>query len=378
MILAIVLLGGAGAWAADRFTPLAAERIEAAAPELLERFNEPGLAILLIENATITWRGYFGFADRAHATPVTDRTLFQWGSVSKPIAAAAVMTLIEQGKLELQRPVNAYLTRWKLPSTQRFSVDDVTPERLLRHTAGLNKSAVNGADVNGAARPVATLLDDLTGRGPTRGSLAIVAAPGDGFAYSGGGYGLLQLLVEDVTGQSFDTYCNTALFKPLGMTTATFSPTLDVLQDAATPHAAGGRPWPHRLYPNQAAAGLYATPADFAQFLLSLCDRTTGARILEPTTLKHMFQPTSASPDYGMGFQLHPPIAGRPVIAHTGSNRGWRAGFIVLPTEGLGIVIAANSDSAQSRDALFALWRDLLSHHTFPILTNQNRQPSPR
>lgn len=161
---------------------------------------------------------------------------FQAGSLSKPVAAYAALRLVEAGELELDRDVNECLVSWQLPDGE-----GVTLRRLLTHTAGLGVPFFPGFE-EGAELP--TLVEVLD-------AVRVESSPGE-FRYSGGGYVLVQLLLEDVTGRRFANLARELVFEPLGMTRSTFE------------QRAG------RRYPEQAAAGLWTTARDLALFVGAL------------------------------------------------------------------------------------------------------------
>lgn len=328
-----------------------AKQIEATAPEMLERTGEAGLSVVLIENCSATWHGDFGKADKAHNTSVNPNTMFQFGSMSKTITAWAIMTLVEEGKIDLDAPVNKYLKSWKLESAE-FDPAEVTVRRVLHHAAGLSVPSVSGSD---AGTKLPSLVEELNGTGPSKSAVKIIEKPGLKFNYSGGGYALLQLLIEDVTGTSFKNYVSKKIFKPLGMTTANFQPDQKTLLKTATPYNKEGVALPYRWYSAESAAGLYATVDDYAKFVVAHC---TANKILKPQTLESMFQGDAATPRYGLGYELLPKLTGNPIVSHSGSNLGWKANFILFPTEGIGIVVATNSDVGETRKKVMSLWRD--------------------
>ncbi|HEX3282954.1 MAG TPA: serine hydrolase domain-containing protein [Pyrinomonadaceae bacterium] len=347
-----LILGVAVVCAAQTVTESASKQIESAAPELLSRAHEAGLAVVLIENCAVTWRRDFGLADTARNKPVDRSTLFQFGSMSKPITAWAIMTLVEDGKIDLDAPVNKYLKSWKLKSTE-FDPNEVTVRRVLHHSAGLSIPSVSGVDF-GTSLP--SLVDELNGAGPSKTALTITEKPGTKFSYSGGGYALLQLLVEDVTGTSFPAYVRKKIFKPLGMTTATFAPDQKTLSSTATPYNKEGQALAFRVFSAEGAAGLYATVDDYAKFVLAQC--ATDNKVLKPATLQSMFLGDAVTPRYGLGYELLPKLTDNPIISHSGSNLGWKANFMIFPTEGVGIVVATNSDVGEARKKVLSIWRD--------------------
>ena len=124
----------------------------------LAAFEVPGVAVALIRDGHLTWSEGYGHADTEREAPVTPDTVFQVGSISKPVTAWGVMRLVQQGKLELDAPVERYLTRWHLPPA-RFGADGVTIRRLLNHSAGLNSQDYSPI----ATRPLPSLEQSLAG-----------------------------------------------------------------------------------------------------------------------------------------------------------------------------------------------------------------------
>lgn len=358
MLLMLALIAVCGA---QTVTESASRQIQTAAPELLERAREAGLSIVLIENCSASWHGDFGIANKAQNRNVDRNTLFQFGSMSKPITAWAVMTLVQEHKIDLDAPVNKYLKSWKLKSAD-FNPDEVTVRRVLHHGAGLSVPSVTGVDVG---TPVPSLVDELSGNGPGKAAVTINEKPGTKFTYSGGGYALLQLLVEDVTGTSFEAYVRKKIFKPLGMTTATFTPDQAVLRNTATPYSKEGEPLAFRLYSAASAAGLYATVDDYTKFVIAHCE--TNNKVLKSEVLSSMFQGDEVTPRYGLGYELLPKLTQNPIISHSGSNPGWKANFILFPTEGVGIVVATNSDGGEARKKIISIWRDAVVAKYKPV-----------
>ena len=172
---------------------------------------------------------------------------FQAGSVSKSVAAFAALRLVDSGALELDQDVNERLVSWQLPDGE-----GVTLRRLLSHTAGLGVGFFPGYEGSGE---LPTLVEVLDGTPPSvTDPVRVETPPGNGFRYSGGGYALVQLLVEDVTGRPFAEVARELVFEPAGMASSTFEQRTGA--------------WHH--YPEQAAAGLWTTAADLARFVAVL------------------------------------------------------------------------------------------------------------
>ncbi len=297
------------------FMTAATVKIETAAPG--------SLAFQLIENGQ-PYDGRFAPFGR------TDRdTRFQVASLSKWITAWGVMTLVESGRIDLDAPVDGYLKRWKLPPS-RFDNRQVTVRRLLSHTAGLT----DGLGYLGfePGKAVQSLPDSLTRASDASpgsdGAARVGKAPGGGWAYSGGGYTLLQLMIEDVSGETFEAYMQHAVLVPLGMSRSTFLLPEEGGENLAGFHDVGGRPATHYRFTATAAASLYTSTADLTHFIQAHLPGPDGARpgrgVLKPETLRKMRRPHASQwgeDIWGLGVILYAPNgAGDFIVGHDGGN----------------------------------------------------------
>ena len=244
---------------------------------------------------------------------VDGNTVFQVASLSKWISAFGVMKLVEQGSLDLDAPVGNYLTRWQLPPSE-LNNDDVTVRRLLSHTAGLT----DGLGYSGfePGTPPQTIEESLTKAADADegigGSVQVGIEPGSAFEYSGGGYTLLQLLVEEVTGKSFASFMRESIFVPLQMDHSTY-----VLEDApdlrlAEFYNSDGSEAAHYRYTSLAATSLYTSLNDlelfFQVFLTGSNGEPIGRRVLNPETIRMMREPharTMGIDIWGLGTILY-------------------------------------------------------------------------
>lgn len=319
-------------------------KLDAEVPGWLEQASVPGAAVAVIRNgeAAVT-RGY-GFADVAKSIPVTSTTGFNVGSISKTIAAWGVMTLVERGKLDLDTPVDTYLTRWHLPESQ-FDEKSVTIRRLLSHTAGLS---LHGYPGWGPADPLPTLEESLSGKTNGPGAVFLVMEPGTRWQYSGGGYTLAQLIVEEVTGESFEDYVRDAVLRPLGMANSDFALSEELMSRSSLAYDERGMPIPNPRFTAQAAAGFHTTVEDLARFAAAALaaddGEAPGRGVLKPQTVELMLTPAPASNrSYGLGYSATLRTTGAMGRGHGGSNRGWQAVFEVIPETRDGIVVLTNS-----------------------------------
>jgi len=305
----------------------------------------PGVSIAVINNGELEWARGYGMADVASGTPVTETTLFQAASISKPIAATAALRLVERGELDLDEDVNHRLTTWKIPETRHTIGEPVTLRRLLTHTAGLT---VNGFPGYGTDEEIPSTVGVLDGQGNTSAILPDTT-PGALWRYSGGGYTVMQLLLTDVTGRPFPELMRELVLDPIGMTLSTYEQPLpdERRREAATAYRGDGGEvdgkW--HTYPEMAAAGLWTTPSDLARWAIAVQRARSGDYDgpLSAELVGKMLQPHLNN--WGLG----PSISedGR-WFGHGGSNEGFRCQVVALMDGGRGAVVMTNSDNGSA------------------------------
>ncbi|MBN1418786.1 MAG: serine hydrolase [Planctomycetes bacterium] len=337
-ILLVVLSLSAGLRADDALV----ERLKTAIASEMEARKVPGVSAALIRAGEIAWSGGFGKADAATGAPVDERTLFPAASCSKPVAALAAMLLAERGTLDLDAPIEEVLKTWTPPCRPFFG--PVTLRLILAHRAGLSIHGVPGYDKDDPE--ARTCREELTH------SLEFLDEPGTGFRYSGGGFMILQVALEDVTGKTFNTLMEEEILRPLGMEASTFEPFRPPYEDhMACGHYADGRGVAWRVTPGLAAAWLHTTPSDLARFLIAVyrASRLGETNVIRPRTARTMITPTGAAEGrYGaytsLAFFISDTPLGR-VVFHRGSNRGYRCGMWIFLATGDGLVVMTNSEN---------------------------------
>jgi CubicO group peptidase (beta-lactamase class C family) len=253
----------------------------------------PGVTIAAIHEGRVDWARGYGVA-AVDGPAVTPETVFAAESMSKPVTALAVLKLYEQHRIALDRNVNDYLKRWKLPASHLSGPKTVTIRQLLNHTSGIG---THNGELYDSLKPLPTLLNDLDGVPPSRmPPVRIETTPGAGFHYANGGYEVLQLVVEDVTGESFSSFVSRGVLKPAGMTRSGYDvPLSDKLSAQAATAYLGDHAIPPRKYynPSAAAGGLWSTATDMAKLLIELQQEYDGksSRILKQSTIREMLAP---------------------------------------------------------------------------------------
>jgi CubicO group peptidase (beta-lactamase class C family) len=304
----------------------------------------PGVSIAVIHDGKIEWAR--GFGNTSIGGPaVTPDTLFQAASISKPVAALAVLRLVQSGKLDLDTDVNQYLKTWKVPSNPLTDRTKVTIRQLLTHTAGLT---VHGFAGYASDAPLPTLVQVLNGEKPANSAPIVVAdPPGAKWQYSGGGYVIAQQLLQDVTGVPFPKLMHDTVLDPIGMTKSTYEQPLPAsrMAEVALPYRGNGEPVPGgpHIYPEMAPAGLWTTPSDLARYAIEVQKSLAGTsnRVLSTAMVRQMLTP-------GLNHQgLGPGTGGsatHPYFTHGGANEGYRCNLIGY-NEGDGVVIMTNGDN---------------------------------
>ncbi len=312
--------------------------------ETMQALHVPGVAIAVIRQGKVDWAKGFGLT-REGGEPVTARTLFQAGSVSKPIAAMTALRLVQEGRLSLDGDADAILKTWKIPSNPYTGRTPVTLRALLSHTAG---TTVHGFAGYAAGEAVPTLPQVLGGVAPANSKPVVVDRPvGHEYAYSGGGYSIAQQLMVDATGAPFAELVRKTVLAPLGMSRSTEQQPLQAsrLAHAAWPHDGAGAPIPGgpHTYPEMAAAGLWTTAEDLARFAIELQRAASGRQGRVLTADMGRLMTTRVKGDYGLGVSILG-SAKAPYFYHDGSNAGYKATLLGYPASGDGVVVLTNGD----------------------------------
>ncbi len=318
--------------------------------QMMETFNLPGLSVAVIENYQIAWAKGFGVTEYGGSKPVTTKTLFQAGSISKPVAAVGSMWLVEQGKLSLDEDVNKKLKSWKVPENEFTKEQKVTLRRLMSHSAGLT---VHGFPGYAVSEPKPTLVQIFNGTKPANTApIRVDFVPGTKMRYSGGGVTIEQQLVIDVTNEPFPQFMQQTVLSKIGMTDSSYAQPLPAARAALT--ATGTRMngtsvegrW--HIYPEMAAAGLWTTPTDLAKFAIEIALSKQGKanHVLTQKSVQEMLTPQveaeGGGAHVGLAFFLDDKTPGE--FGHNGSDEGFQADLSMNAETGRGIAIMGDSD----------------------------------
>ncbi len=310
----------------------------------MEHYRVPGVSIVYFENGAIQWAKGFGNREVNKDAPVDTATLFQAASISKPVAASAILKMVEEGTLDLDAPVNQYLPDWQVPDNLFTQDSAVTLRRLLTHSAGLT---VHGFPGYAPEDFLPSTREVLSGDGNTDEVLPDLV-PGTQWRYSGGGYTVAQLLAEQKSGFPFEKLMQRLVLEPAGMVHSTYEQPLPntFAPQAALAHMSEGERgadrW--RAYPEKAAAGLWTTPSDLARWAIALQKAYSGndKQFIGSETARKILTPHLN--EWGLG----PSLQGNGdslIFSHGGSNYGFKCQLVAFAKQGgAGAVIMTNGD----------------------------------
>lgn len=326
-------------------------------PYALERGRIPGAVVVVVKDGQVVLEKGYGYSDVAKRAPVLpESTLFRPGSVSKLVTWTAVMQQVELGKIDLDKDVNAYLD-FKIPAYQG---KPITMRNIMTHTAGFEESVRHL--ISSDPKAVMTLKKQMPLALPER-----VFAPGTTPAYSNYATALAGYIVERVSGEDFDSYVENHVFKPLGMTHATFR---QPLPKALAAHMSKGYPditqkaQPFEMVIPAPAGSLSASGADMAKFMIAHLN--DGAGLMKPETAKmmHDYKAPGVGPLNSMALGFYEQwVNGHRAIAHGGDTVWFHSYLWLFPDSDIGLYISMNApgqagDAGAVRSALFHKFAD--------------------
>jgi CubicO group peptidase (beta-lactamase class C family) len=333
--------------------PIALEKGETRQLDLLalmKLYNDPGLSVAVIEDYKIAWAKAYGTSEVNGGMPITTKTLFQAGSISKPVAATGMLALVQANQLLLDEDVNVKLKTWKVPENEFTKDQKVTLRRLASHTAGLTVHGFPGYDVD---EKLPTLVQIFNGEKPANTPpIRVDFVPGTKERYSGGGVTIEQQVMVDVTGKPFPALMKETVLDKIGMSDSSFEQPLPPAWASRTAVGtySGGKSvhgqW--HIYPEMAAAGLWTTSTDLAKFAIDIALSRQGRsnKVLTQKTVEEMLTAQPATEGTGIGFAVPKDRPGQ--FGHNGADEGFQALLVMNWQTGQGAVVMANSDNGIS------------------------------
>lgn len=324
-----------------------AAHLDTRVPALMQRYDIPGASMALVRGAEIVWTGAYGYAKTETGMKMTADAVCRTESISKSVTAWGVMTLVEDGSIDLDAPVEEYLAGWEFPESDH-DPREITVRGLLSGNAGLPLGTI-GAPAEYEPGGRLPSLEQFLSREP-----GMTRPPGSGFVYSNVGFNTLELLVERVTGREFHEYMKNEVLLPLGMHDSAFGWRDEYASRVPNGYENTGEPVPPYVYPADASGGLLSTARDVARFVAAgmvgpyfedrgvLTERGVRRIYTEQVQIGGMFGFVADA--YGFGHFIEHSTDGPAVVWHGGQGHGWMTDFHSVPETGDGIVILTNSE----------------------------------
>lgn len=304
----------------------------------MQKQKIPGVSLAVVKDGQIVYAKGYGLSNVEHQVPVKPETVFQSGSVGKQFTAAAVMLLVEEGKINLEDKIGKYFAdapeAWK----------DITVRHLLTHTSGMTDYP-KGFDFRADYTE-----EDIYKRIKT---VPLAFQPGEKWAYSNLGYVTLGILINKVTGKFYGDFLQERIFKPLGMTTARIINEADIIPNRAAGYALvkgelKNQEWVSPSLNTTADGALYLTVLDMAKWDASL----NGEKLLKKMSLEQIWTPVKLNDGkthpYGFGWMFGA-VNGHRIIEHGGAWQGFKAMISRFPDDKLTVVVLANLINANER-----------------------------
>lgn len=317
--------------------------------DLMQKYKVPGLRIVFVDKGKISWSKNYGYANLKDSIKVDDKTVFTGASLGKPITTMAALKLVEKGALGLDDDVNNKLIGWKVPTNEFTKKEKVTLRRLIGHTSGFNR--YYGANYM-PYETLPTIEQTLRGEKPSKHpAVKLVSVPGTTYRYSNPGYLILEKLMEDVTGNKFESIIDELVFVPSKMKNSSFEQPIPkrLMATKAVGYSKNLQPQPYNIITFKSAGGIWTTPDDLAKFTYTLLnDHHKGtSKLISQNMTNQVFN--RGGNLQKLGFTLLNWKNGVDDIAfrHTGQNYGFTSVIFGSVNKEQAVIIMSNSVNTQ-------------------------------
>jgi CubicO group peptidase (beta-lactamase class C family) len=307
--------------------------------EMVEK-SIPSLAVAVARDGEILWEEGFGWADREQRIPATEHTMYSLASISKPITATGIMVLKEQGKLDLDRPIDDYLGEAKLKAGIGDAAE-ATVRRVAGHTAGLPLHFQFFYEDEPYRRP--PMEETIRRYG------ILVTPPGERMHYSNLGYGLLDHVIARLSGRSYPEFMRREVFLPLGMTRSSVDIGPGLEPYAAVRYGDDGVPYPFYDFDHPGGSAVFCSVHDLVRFGMfhGKSPQPDQKRILSDAALDEMQTPHekgNVGAGYALGWGNNADEHGYRTVSHGGGMGGVNTTLSMIPSEKLVVVALANAN----------------------------------
>ncbi|MED2982662.1 beta-lactamase family protein [Bacillus thuringiensis] len=318
-------------------------------PEKMKKENAAGVALVVVKDNQILFQKGFGFSDKEKNTPIDPKkTVFRLASISKVFTASAVMQLVEQGKIDLNKDIVNYMGGLKY---QNNMGEPVTMEHLLTHTTGFDYVDPRPEDIHYQENDYTMLKDYVEDNMPT-----VVRKPGDTYTYDNFASMLQGYIVQNLTNTPFYKYMAKNIFYPLEMHNSSFVMTNFIKEKLATGYDAKGNAIPfYQTRPTDMPQGsMFSTGSDVANFMIAQLNdgKFKNNQILQKETVEDMQKTKFALhpkyPNMTYGFEFFSPQShnGQYVFGKGGNIPGFSSLMWLIPEHKIGVFVVTNKDSS--------------------------------
>nr|WP_245405036.1 serine hydrolase domain-containing protein [Chryseobacterium sp. SSA4.19] len=303
---------------------------------LLQNKNSVGLSAAIIVNDSVIWSNGFGYADKLNKVPMTANTVVNMGSITKTFTSLSVMQLQQKGSLNINNPLNSYLTDFR-PKTKNIDIRDITIRSVLTHTSGIQADIWKNSDLrSGKYTDVLGYINNTY----------ITYPPGMVGLYSNAGYNILGTLVKAVSKQDYADYVHQNIFAPLGMSRSGFA--MDGLKYRSKIYLGGNEVEEYELR-DIASGGIYTNINDFSKYAIELMKAYNGesSSIIDSRTIHEMFSLQNQnvpieSNKKGLGWFMFKNDSNFAVY-HAGSAGFAQAKLLLIPKSKFAVIVMTNS-----------------------------------
>jgi CubicO group peptidase (beta-lactamase class C family) len=342
------------------------EKIENMVAAMMVENHVPGLSLAVVKDDQIIFARGFGSRNLKENLPATPETLYGIGSCTKSFTALAIMQLVERGKLDVNDPVSKHLPQFKLKGKNDRQI---TIHHLLTHSSGIPNLGTAEilirriADLGEYFMPLSSVEDFFLHINGAQEEITV--EPGERFYYFNEGYTLLGMIVERLSGMSYENYVQENILKPLKMNRSTFDKEkFEKDPDVMVPYIVEVKESEIKAIPSvfpsekfvNAAGGLLSSVAELAHYLIANMNGGIfeNTRILNATLLSQMFKPYiktgyywlfNEEAKYGYGWMITENFFGHKIIEHGGNTGSSSAELAFIPDQKIGVAVASNADA---------------------------------
>jgi CubicO group peptidase (beta-lactamase class C family) len=319
--------------------------VEKIVTETRKEFGAPGISVAVVVDDEIAWSGGYGLADVENQVPATAETVYRIASISKPMAATALMQLVEQGRVDIDEPVQKYAPYFpEKPLT-------ITLRHILTHTSGIRSYKPGEFDMkehfDSVRNAIGIFKDD-----------PLLFTPGSLYHYSSYAFNLIAGVIETASGLTFEAYMREKIWRPAGMTATRLEHQGPIVPHRARQYVKADSNGRVRNAPyadlsiKWSGGGMISTVEDLARFHIAL---NTG-KLLKTETLAYMYTPYTLADgnviDYGLGWRINKDDKGRTWIEHGGGATGGSSYLLRYPEGKLAVAFICNVQDAGDRRSL--------------------------